>query len=404
MQISRLNELLLKILYLEAVGIIISQVLELDQITSLLFSGTFILVLVIWFISLYLHMNLGDILLLFTLAVAFLSICLESTMTHTEITGGYLKKFACFACTMFFFQIVFKMKGNERFQLYYHRLNLIVAIVLVAVFFLKGKALYVMNGIAVRYLTFGFTNPNLTAMFLSCIGMTEYIEAFQKTKKNVRLLHFFFGIMMTYFVYETESRNCLLIMLMFIAMLIYTGLKQEVHFGKKTIFIIVLWPLIFAAIYLYAVDQSWFKEMFSFLVSEGKDIESRESIWKLALQELIRSPIFGAYGEISGGTGEFQLHNTHLDLLVSYGVVTFIMVFRFLYKNLYLFASRINEKTFTLYFNGFIAAYLMGMGEAALFSGGLAIYLFVCGFLILSKTEMQNDAQKRITEGKVLIE
>lgn len=60
--------------------------------------------------------------------------------------------------------------------------------------------------------------------------------------------------------------------------------------------------------------------------SEGKGIDSREKIWARAFAAFGNSPIFGAYSEIRGENGAYQMHNSHVDVLVSYGVLPFVIM------------------------------------------------------------------------------
>jgi hypothetical protein len=49
---------------------------------------------------------------------------------------------------------------------------------------------------------------------------------------------------------------------------------------------------------------------------------------------------------------------------------------------------------------GFLATLLLGVGEAALFSGGLAIYLFMGFFLIYATQERPVDEKLAVSPGR----
>ena len=123
-------------------------------------------------------------------------------------------------------------------------------------------------------------------------------------------------------------------------------------------------------------------KLFSFLESAGKDLTSRMNIWLQAWQLWGASPIFGAYAQASGGTGSSQFHNTHLDILVSYGPIVLCLVCSFLVSMIDMGEKRQSRQQF-LFTIGFICEIILGVGEAAIFSGGLGVYLYAGTFLLL---------------------
>jgi membrane protein insertase Oxa1/YidC/SpoIIIJ len=123
------------------------------------------------------------------------------------------------------------------------------------------------------------------------------------------------------------------------------------------------------------------------MVEEGKSLDSRMEVWEPALQNLGRSPILGAYSQITGGTGVAQMHNTHLDIACSYGIPVLVMVCMLLFRWLNQRNQTYKSKTGLAYMLGLACAIIMGMGEAALFSGSLGLYILVGGFLLLGNQD-----------------
>ena len=105
-------------------------------------------------------------------------------------------------------------------------------------------------------------------------------------------------------------------------------------------------------------------------------------IWLRALRLWLSSPIFGAYAQASGGSGSSQFHNTHLDILVSYGPIVLCIVCFALYSLIYMSGKRQSRQQF-LFTIGFTCEIILGVGEAAIFSGGLGVYLYAGTFLLL---------------------
>ena len=146
-------------------------------------------------------------------------------------------------------------------------------------------------------------------------------------------------------------------------------------------------PILFVAGYLLLINIPWIQNALSFLVGEGKTLTSRLSVWEPAMEYLRLSPLFGAYSQISNGTGLSQLHNTHLDIAASYGVIVLILVCVLLYKYLYQGGRYYANKWSYIYILGFVCTLILGIGEAALFSGSLGLYAFIGTFLLFSRIE-----------------
>lgn len=159
--------------------------------------------------------------------------------------------------------------------------------------------------------------------------------------------------------------------------------------GKTASVIVVLFPLIFVIVYMLVIDLDGINELFSFMVGEGKQLSSRVKIWKPALDAFRQSPLFGAYFQISDGTGESQMHNSHLDILVSYGVVAFAVFCYYIYSIMQRIKNRENYDQIA--FIAFICTFLLGIGEAAIFSGGLGIYLHAGIFLAIANSRLKDS-------------
>ena len=156
---------------------------------------------------------------------------------------------------------------------------------------------------------------------------------------------------------------------------------------KGISYLIAVFPAAFVAVYMLLLSASWGQKMFSFLVSEGKGLDSRVEVWSGALQKLRSSPLLGSYYEVSGGSGVFQMHNSHLDVAVSYGIPVLALLCVLIHKYLHQYGRIYKDKQSYIYILGFACAIMLGIGEAAVFSGGLGLYIFVGTFLLLSNLE-----------------
>jgi hypothetical protein len=262
----------------------------------------------------------------------------------------------------------------------------LITIFLMFMYFTQYTRMHLLEGRVNVCLTFRFSNPNLTALFLICLYMLKMYRLFTPDKWYVKIYHILLSLMLAWFVVETQSRNCLLVMLLFTlisARLIFRG-KRKLRISKGWAVGISVFPALFVVGYMAVISTKWIQDMFSFMVGEGKKLNSRVKVWGPALEDLASSPIFGAYYQISGGTGQSQMHNSHLDIAASYGILVLILVCILLTIYIYQKGRYYKEKSNFIYIMGFSCAILLGMGEAAVFSGGLGIYIFAGTFMLLA--------------------
>jgi hypothetical protein len=154
--------------------------------------------------------------------------------------------------------------------------------------------------------------------------------------------------------------------------------------NKLLSFVIVLWPLIFAIVYMALVKSQTINELLSFLVTKGKELDSRQRIWQYAISSFTGSPIIGAYNQISKGSGMFQLHNTGLDTLASYGIIPYTLTTLFLHQTCLCRNNEFDTTEQYICINAYFACLIMGIGEAGLFSGSLSYFVYVSMFFRMS--------------------
>ena len=172
--------------------------------------------------------------------------------------------------------------------------------------------------------------------------------------------------------------------------------KKNLHISKMTASLFAIFPALFLVPYMLLIYTPWMQEAFDFLVDEGKGLDSRMRTWEPAVQALKGSPLLGAYCDISNGTGASQMHNTHLDIAVSYGVPVLVLVCLLLRNYLYQHGRRYENKQEYIYILGFACAIMLGIGEAGLFSGGLSLYIFIGTFLLFTDWKEEETVDNEI--------
>lgn len=367
------DDLLVKLEYLTLAGIVAAQVLGRDGLVSLLFSLTFVLTAVLWLRKAVRGVSVLEVLILLA---SFVCVAVNGVLTGTDVTPSYFKKLIMFWVTVLLFGVLGEHRpdGEEVF----FRTNAALAVFLAGMYGLDREGMHLFNGQVSGYLTFRFENPNLTGVFLACVCMMEMIRAVRSQKGPGKAGHFLLALLMLKFTVETRSRNSMLMLAVFAAGSVLLWLFPKLRMTKPLAAVTALLPLLFAVCYLLAVRWDWVHKWFAFLAGEGKNIDSRVNLWEFALGHFASSPLVGAYSQISFGTGLSQLHNTHLDVLASYGVLVFGLLWGFLGRILY------RARGGGLCLLAFVCVLLSGVGEGMLFSGGLGIYIYGGIFLMLA--------------------
>lgn len=386
MQQQKLDAFLLKLLVLLAAGMIVTQALSMASLTSYMFLLSFPVTVLLWVRSIRLTVTGRDFLLIITVFLALLAVLVNASMTGTGLNFSYLRKVIIFAITLLFMQTASRTKIDDSMARFFDTVIDLLVLFLIGAYFLLNIRMFWFGGRYSNYLTFGMDNPNLTALFLMCLYMLEMHRLFSPEKWYWKVAHIVMAVFLALFIVQTRSRNAMVVMVIFsagCAWLIFRG-KIKMKLGKVPSVIIASFPALFLTAYLSVISMPVIQNAFDFLVGEGKKLDSRIQIWSMALSHLKENPLQGAYSEISKGTGLFQMHNTHLDVACSYGIPVLILVCILLYQYVHQQGREYDSKAGYIYIMGFSCAIMMGIGEAALFSGGLGLYVFVGSFLMLA--------------------
>ena len=392
MQRIKLN--LLRLDYLLGTAIIFCQVSGRYGLTSLFFFGTFLVTFLLWFCTLAEKVETLDIIAIFIIFTAFINIAINGLMEGASFSFEYIKKYIMFCCTIIFFAAAIKIEIENKTVVFLECLYVCIGLLLVFMYFLKSREMHLLRGYYTKYLTFRFTNPNLTAMFLASMIMFLIGAGFREKRTFWKCLLFLLAAAEVVFLYQTFSRNSLLAIAVFLFLSLFQFFKRrELKLKSWVLWLITAAPLLFALLYMEIVQSLSFTKMFAFIVSEGKDLDSRTFIWNRALSAFKSSPVIGAYCQSGNGTGLFQMHNSHIDIMTSYGVTVLLLTCVFLYGLMRAIQKKSQSCKQNVALVGFACSIFLGVGEAAVFSGGLGIYLFAGVFLLIQKQSTESTYQ-----------
>lgn len=394
MKLEKVDVLLLKTLIFLEAGILVFQVLGKDSWTSALFYMTFPATVLLWLRTVRKTLNSMDLLILIVIFIATINVLVDAGLNNADLDFSYLRKLIMFSITLLFLQVCYRIKINQNLVVFIGRVIDGLTLFLIAMFFLRTSAMFTLNGRVTSYLTFKIGNPNLSGLFLTCLFMLELYRIFTRESWWRKIYHIGLSIFLLAFILLTQSRNCLIAVTLYTIITIWLILrrKSNLRIKKSAAIFCAIFPVLFLVVYMLYINSPVIQKVFSFMISEGKSLDSRMKVWIPAVQHMSRSPLIGAYCGFSNGLGISQAHNTHLDIAVSYGVPVLVLVCIALYHYIYQ-AGRIYEsKQEYTYILGFICAIILGIGEAALFSGGLGLYVFVGAFLMLSRRNVESES------------
>lgn len=257
---------------------------------------------------------------------------------------------------------------------------------LVCSFFLFGNTTTYGGGI-----TLGFSNPNFTGMWLLHLAIYTLLFIIdQKKRPIIRLFSVALFAALNWLIFQTKARSCLIGLFFFVCICLIGKIFKK-YIAQKPVFIllVVTVPILLVAVYRYLLNAWWFQRIFSFLVSDGKGLDSRLAVWNPALESLKTHLILGNYSGISHGTGASQLHNTHLDVICSYGVIPFILFLYMIYSVCRKAAAQ-PMNGFNYYaLCGFMSVIVMGSFEAAVVAGAMGMNILTAGLMILANARKE---------------
>ena len=170
-----------------------------------------------------------------------------------------------FCCTILFFSAAAKIEHKDKFALFLEYLYIGICFFLIFMYITQNKKMHILNGFYTNYLTFRFTNPNLTALFLSCMIIyliTTFFDEKNKTRKAALLIA---AIVEMVFLYQTLSRNSLLAVTIFLFLsIIFAITKKQLRLKKWFLALSAVAPLIFVAVYIlfYSLLQMFLFDIF----------------------------------------------------------------------------------------------------------------------------------------------
>ena len=322
------------------------------------------------------------------LLLALILLSVINVLTNATINPAvsfsfdYFKKLIFFCTSIIFFQLSLQINVTEKTVLLIRIIVLAMTAFLAADYFIIGNR--TMLG---RYLTLGFSNPNFTAMWMLHLGI--FFVYFFATSKSfaMKALYAAAFAFIIFIITKTENRSSLLVIVFFFAMLLTGIVRRKYSLNKVVLGMIILLPFIFVMLYQGIIANTKVTQLFGFAASVGKGLNSRIQIWNYAA-DLLRNNgwVIGDYASIhiNNETGMLQMHNSHLDTLVSYGVIPFLLFLGLHYHYLTTVNQKIRSMSQYAAFCGFLSVIILGTFEAGIYTGCTGLNFLSGAFLLLA--------------------
>lgn len=330
------------------------------------------------------------IMLFIIIILAFTNVITNMWLNDGGLSFEYMKKYIMFITTLVFMYVISVIPATMRTFRFVTMTSIMIGLLFVVAYF--GLGIRTKVGITTQHLTMNFSNPNLLGMWLLLVVMYTVLAQFSIKGWLKHILLAGESLALLYLVYLTGSRTAEICIVVFMVLVLF----NEMFFCRRRInkwilILVLVFPLVFAFIYLELFE--WIFDIFAFMDAPGKRIDSRYETWQAALYYFKKHTMIGSYYEASGGTGAFQMHNTLLDTLCSYGSVVTILMLTYIYAILQRFIRNIKNARQFMCILCFFIVWFLGTTEAAMFSGGQGIYIFGCLFLLLARCNEEHNAK-----------
>lgn len=367
------------------IGVSLFTVLEQSSLSSICFKST----IAVAFVILLLQVKSGriDAVVIMFAFVSLLNVLLNSWFSDEAVMNfAYWNKWVFYCVAFVFFYVASVYDADEKI------IKIVeIAPILMGLIFIGGYHILGMRTTYAGGITLGFGNPNKTAIWLLHIVLYGAYGVAKAGKPLYKIAYAVFLVLCVQLLLLTKNRASLIALLIFLCLLACGLVVCKKKLPRWLLMFVLVFPLLFAVMYKTLLEAEWVHRVFSFLVSEGKNLSSRSSIWDFAFQKFQESWLIGNYAGISEGTGMSQMHNTHLDVLCSFGIIPFVFFTRILYRVAYTSAQKVETTEQLVAICAFLGALMLGIFEAGLFTGCSGVNFLTGGLLILASNSNKGN-------------
>ena len=356
------------------IGIVLCIIMGLEQWVSRLFYASFLVLLpsVVFVIR---RQRESTGLLITTVIASLVAIGFSLLFGHGRFSFGALVYLFVFLALLLYIHILQDVEPERKLCEFVMLAGILLSVIFPAAYFIFG----IRTG--EEYLQMNFSNSNLLGMWLiqavlfPLVGICYYSSWAAKgfciglAAANVYLLEL------------SGARNAYLALILG-AVLFVLSIWRKRRVSNWILGLVVVFPLVFLWFYMNFLEVLESTEFLEWLAMESKGVDSRYTMWYSSLYNIRSAWLTGKYFLLGG-----NVHNSHLTLLCSYGVVVLCLTMWYLYRALRCVNNSCDSPFQKLCIIAFCVTIFMGNAEGSLFSGALGLYIPACSFLLLARHE-----------------
>lgn len=363
--------------------IVYATIFNKPNIVSVVFRTSFIILLYhfIMFLIKYSKFDKRVNLLIAVVGVSLINVLISTILSGVAIELEYFNSYFIFLSAPIFFCLAIDYKISGKTERFFFIMQIIIAMAYpICYMFIEMQTNHT-NAIA-----FNFSNPNLAGMFIFVTVLYMLLGIIRYKRKSIKAIFIVLSVLDIIMMLKTGARNALLALFIFLCLICIIYIKKRYTFPNWILAFFSYLPSLFVPIYLLFINVVINNGWLSFLISEGKNLDSRVTVWKSFLERLKGRWLIGNYDAAVGNA-----HNSHMVLFCSFGIVVLFLVIVLIYRIL----KDANKSSTTFYdaccISAFLATLSMGIGEGAIYSGGQGIYILCGSFLFLMNRAKPND-------------
>lgn len=214
--------------------------------------------------------------------------------------------------------------------------------------------------------TYGFGNPNQTAIFLMLSALLLVITMKLWDTRSMKVFNLVLLASLVLLVYYTGSRSCLISILI----CVFLAATNRRVLPKWLVVAIVLLPLFFVFVYTALYNAGRYLE----LTILGKPLFSgRERYYQRVFQELHNHFLFGNFAEYQMG----NLHNGYLAIIASFGIPAFFVYVYNTIVHLFTIRSRIDNRMSYVAMIAILATFFQMVSETMVTTGNYSVMIYI---------------------------
>lgn len=317
------------------------------------------------------------------ITVSAMSVIINTFSPTAVLNFENLKNYIMFCSTVIFMFIMLNATAYKKTAEIILILNIFIAILYPIGYKFFPQEVQHLN------LTLNFSNPNLTGMWILQSLLYLSITFLIFKNRYIKIFSFVAFLMNFYLLDLTGARNCMISFFIFGVICLIVFVKGTIRFPNWFMGIINAVPICFVFLYLGYIEKIVESGILDFLISKGKTLTSRVEMWEKYLAKIADKWFIGSYYTAGGNA-----HNAHLVILCSFGLIALLLTIYFNYKLCCILNENCKSKASLYCLGALFAVIFMGIGEGALYSGAMGIYIMASGFIYISRAYSEEECNE----------